>query len=251
LNDHSSTYSFIRTLTIEDRVYELYRFNCGHYRILRTTGMHPSIFNCDNGFDEHDFDNFCRDLDEELFLDAPYPVSDFYEDLKGINSKNGIQADGTFTFRLLEFGRVRLVRLQKLGAEHLLKVTARPLDEASATLQAAFELGFAAGQYATEKHSGEYFWAGVEACEWRKEGQPKATAERCRQGHRTRQAILKAAHEIYRDHPTLARNDMATARRAIQKLSLPGLKKDDGRPLSIDAITKHLRDARKRNTEKS
>jgi hypothetical protein len=60
--------------------------------------MHPSIFHCDNSFCEEDFESFCRDLDEELFLDAPSLVSDFCEDLKRINSKDGIRADGASNF---------------------------------------------------------------------------------------------------------------------------------------------------------
>jgi hypothetical protein len=82
-----------------------------------------------------------------------------------------------------------MIRLQKFGAEHILQATARPLHKAAAAIQAAFDLGFSAGQYATEKHSEEYFWAGLEACEWRKEGQPKAGAERRRQGNRTRDGV--------------------------------------------------------------
>jgi hypothetical protein len=90
----------------------------------------------------------------------------------------------------------------------------------------------------------DYISDGMAMANWRKEGLPAARAERLRQGQRSRTAILKAAKTLYAKDPALIRNDTMTAR-AIQRLRLPELQKGHDQQLGIDAITKHLREARK------
>jgi hypothetical protein len=80
--------------------------------------------------------------------------------------------------------------------------------------------------------------------EWRESGLPKARAERLRQGARSREAIVRAAKALYQTRPELIRNDTQTAR-AIQKMRLPELQRGYDHQLGLDAITKHLRSARK------
>lgn len=91
----------------------------------------------------------------------------------------------------------------------------------------------------------DYLYDGMAMSDWREEGLPKARAERLRQGERSRRAILNAAKTLYAKDATLTRNDMKTAR-AIRRLQLPELQKGCGQQLGLDAITKHLREARKR-----
>jgi hypothetical protein len=238
----------LRTFEIGDRVYELYArvcTECGEdfYSVMRTSGMNVSIFHFGHR-DMDGFEEFCKDVDEDLLFAAPQLVAEFLKDLQKINSKNGIEANFSFVFRLLEFGRIRMLRLKALGVEKALQDTAEKLPKESAKMQAAFELGFAAGQYAANKHSEDFFWEGVRTIEAREAGQERARLALSRKGKKTRAAVAHAAEEIRRSRPEIGHNIAAVARE-ILKLGKPELCRSDGRPISEETVCKYLREARK------
>ena len=244
----TSSVRTLRTLSIDDRTYELWARPCQEcgediYAVMRTSGPIVSIFKFDH-LEMDDFELFCRDIDEDLLLTAPQLASDFYEDLQKVNSSSGIEADFSFAFRLLEFGRTRLSLLQALGAEEALRDTSEKLPKESAAIQAAFELGFAAGQYATEKHTEDFFWAGVRTVEARRAGQEQAKLALTVKGKKTRAAVMRAAEEVRRLRPEIAHNVAAVARE-IQKLGKAELCRSDGSPIQEETICKYLREARK------
>jgi hypothetical protein len=159
-----------------------------------------------------------------------------------VNSKLGIEADNSFAFRLLEYGRHRLAELSELGALDVLLTKDAPKNDQERALRLAFELGSAAAEYRIMRAYEPYMVKGIAVAEWREDGLPKARAERLRQGERSRSAILKAARELYAKRPELMRNDTETARE-ILRLNLPALQKGQGHQLGLDSITKYLRQA--------
>jgi hypothetical protein len=238
----------LQTFEIDDRTYELYAYACTEcgkdfHTVMRTSGMIVSIFHFGHR-DMEDFEEFCSYIDEDLLFTAPQLASEFLRDLQKVNSENGIQADFSFTFRLLEFGRTRMSRLRALGAEEALLDTSEKLPKESAKIQAAFELGFAAGQHAATKHSEEFFWEGIRTFEAREAGQERARQALSLKGKKTRAAVAQAAEEIRRRRPEIAHNIAAVARE-ILKLGRPELCRSDGSPISEDTICKYLREARK------
>ncbi len=168
----------VRTLTIGDRTYDLFVHPCGGcgedvYTVMRFSGMITSIFRF-HDLDVDDFQNFCKDIDEDLLLRAPELASGFYRDLGEINSKDGIQSDLSMAFRLLEYGRTRILRLRALGVESAIHDKSEDLPNESAAIQVAFELGYAAGLYSAIKESEDYYWAGVQTVHAREAGQKSA-----------------------------------------------------------------------------
>jgi hypothetical protein len=80
--------------------------------------------------------------------------------------------------------------------------------------------------------------------EWRTAGLPKAREERLRQGAKSRAEVVTAAKQLYRSDPLLVRNDTETARRILE-MRLPALRRGNNRQMSLDAVTRHLRAARR------
>ena len=244
----------IKNYTIDDREYSLHTFNCPDcqeegYRIYRITGIQSSCFILPSNFDPCQFEGLCVEIDEDLLQCAADLVMDFYQDLNKVNSASGIHIDGTYSSRLLEYGRTRVIRLRKLDAFDALISKDKPNCSFAVALQSAFEFGFAAGQYAATKHSEDLFWEGVFARKAREEGQARARDALIKKGQKTRQIVIKAAQAVYAANPELMRNDAAAAR-AVQKLDWPDLR-PNGKILSQDSITKHLRETRKRNCPKN
>lgn len=213
---------------------------------MRSSGMHVSFYHF-HDLSPDDFEEFCKEIDDDLFVSAPQLASEFYQDLKEINSTDGIKADFSFKFRVLEFGRIRMSRIKELGFERALRDTSERLCTESAAIQAAFELGFAAGQYSANKHSEEYFWAGVQTVEAREAGQERARRALVSKGKKTRAAIARAAEEVRHRRPDIAHNVAALARE-ILKLDWPELIRSDGSRMKEETVCKYLREARKRNT---
>ena len=200
-------------------------------------------------YDESDFEPFVARIDEELLMEAADLIEEFRLDLDEVNCAHGIEADHSFGFRLLEYGRHRLITLKKLGMLDVLFSKEPPQTEQERAVRAAFELGSAASEHRVMRHYEEYLRDGMAMSEWREDGLPKARAERLRQGERSRSAIARAAKQLYAENPELLRNDTETAR-AIQAMHLDELQKGGGgQQLGIDAITKHLRESRR--TERS
>jgi hypothetical protein len=214
------------------------------YTVMRSSGMIFAMFNFGHMDVDDDFEVFCKDIDEDLLAKAPQLILEFRADLDKINSEHGIDADLSFPFRLLEFGRVKIVQLKKLGVVDALQDTSENLSKESAALQAAFEFGFAAGQYAVHKHSEEFFWAGVNTLQAREVGQERARRALTLKGKKTRAAVERAAEEVRRRRPDIAHNIAALARE-IQKLGNDELCRSDGSPIAEGTICKYLRERRK------
>ncbi len=246
---HTGSYEPIQELKIEDRQYDLMSRACSscgteHFEIWRWSGASFARYKMPPDFTVDAFLQFVEPLDEQLLETAPDILEGFCEKLYEVNSSTGVEADFSFSFRLLEYARRRLATLDKLGVLEAIESVEEPKDASSIALRAAFELGSAAAEHRLMVSWEDYLHDGVAMSEWRNAGLPKARQERIRQGAKTRSAILKAASQLYQDHPELLRNDSETARRII-RLHLPGLQKGNNQQVGLDAITRHLRDARR------
>jgi hypothetical protein len=241
--------SCLKTLQIQDRHYSLCSYpckKCGEpvLSITRIAGASVARYFLPHNADEDDFEFFAQSMDETLLNQSSDLLRDFHSKLQEVNSELGMHIDGSFASRLLEYGRQRVLKLQRLGLFDALLATGAPKNRPQEAVRTAFELGMAAAEHRLIDTYEDYLLDGMAMADWREEGLPAARAERLRQGQRSRTAILKAAKSLYEKDPTLIRNDARTAR-AIQRLEFPELEKGYGHQLGIDAITKHLREARK------
>ena len=236
-------------IKISDRQYDLmkrYCAGCGieHYEIWRWSGVSRSRYLMKNYFETDHFEIFVDQIDEKLLESSASMIKDFHAELIKKNSLNGIEAEFSFEFRLLEYGRQRAMTLQKLDALDILLSEVPPETPHKQAIVAAFELGMAAAEHRVMVDFEDYMHAGAAISEWRESGLPKARAERLRQGAKTRAAVNNAARQLYERRPELIRNDLETARE-ILKLKIPALQKGSGQQLGLDAITRCLRSARK------
>jgi hypothetical protein len=245
----TSKYAPVRELTIDDRRYDLMPrqcSNCGveHYEIWRWCGASFARYKMPPHFTVDGFEEFVYRLDDQLLESSYDLVEQFREALEEVNSPQGIEADFSFSFRLLEYGRQRASLLQKLGFLDAVTLKDAPTKPDAIAVRTAFELGVAAAEHRLMVHYEDYVHDGIAMSEWRDSGLPKARQERLRQGAKTRAAILEATKRLYEKNPALVRNDCETARQIV-KLRLPALQKGNSQCLSLDAITRHLRDARR------
>ncbi len=197
----------------------------------------------DESFGEADFETYVENIDDTLLQAAPDLFEDYYHRLMAKNSELGIEADGSFAFRLLEYGRHRASKLSKLGMLDAIITRDEPATQEATAVRAAFELGMAAAEHRFLDFYEEYVFDGIAISEWRESGLPKARAERLRQGKLTHTAVVNAARALYQREPSLVRNDSETARR-IRSMKIPALQKGGGSTVGVDAITRHLRSAR-------
>lgn len=245
MSEESSKYKPIRQIQIADRRYELLCLPCSvcgkdYYEIFRWTSCNLSRYRMPDDFDPNDFETFVDNIDGLLLETAPELFEKFWECLDSINSPNGIDADFSFAFRLIEYGRQKTSALKKLGYLDAITMPSQPTKPDQSAVRLAFELGYAVSQHQIMANFENYFDDGYAMSEWRESGLPKAREERLRQGARTRAAIAKAAERLYTEDHSLIRNDLETARR-ILKLDIPELQKGNGLQIGIDAITRHLR----------
>jgi len=183
-------------------------------------------------------------LDDQFLQTSDKLLDEFHRELTDKNSPDGIQADFSYEFRLLEYGRQRVIALQKLGLFDVLLSDETPTRNSQLAVRLAFELGVAVAEHRLMTIYEDYIHDGVAMSEWRHAGLPLAREERLRQGLRTRREILGAAKKLYAADPSLVRNDSETARRVL-RMQLPALQKGGNQQLSLDAITRHLRAARR------
>jgi hypothetical protein len=242
----------LREREIGDRQYSLHRRICSqcnepHLEVWRWSGASFSRYHPTEGFDVEHFDQFVEEVDEMLLMEAPDLFGDFSRALVAKNSAGGIEADGSFAFRLLEYARHRAGALDKLGMLDAITQKSTPTNEPEKAVRLAFELGMAAAEHRFMDIYEGYVDAGISQEEWREAGHERARDERIRLGKKTRNAIVAAAKRLYADSPGLIRNDMETARQ-IQRLHLPELEKGQGHQVGHDAIARHLRGARKDGT---
>jgi hypothetical protein len=250
-NTEVDNYEPVRNLQIADSRYELLlrgRCSCCDrdiYEIWRWSGAIFSRYRMPQGFDVKDFEQFVRDLDQQLLQPAHAMLADFKVELERVNSpEKGIEADFSFSFRLIEYARQRAISLERLGFLDTLQCDTIPNQSDQMAVRAAFEFGYSAALHSMIVNYEDYIHDGIAMSRWRCAGLPKAQRERLRQGQKSRAEILQAARRLYEDDPTLVRNDSETARRII-KLRLPGLQKGNNQQLGLDAITRHLRAARR------
>ena len=244
-----NSYDPIDTIDISNRKYDLHCRACAecsgrHYQIWRWSGASFACFRMRPDFHPDDFAGFVAMIDEQLLQCSADLLEDFRTELEKVNSPQGIEADWSFSFRLIEYARQRASFLDRVGHFDTLLHRGPSEDQLSQVIRAAFELGSAAAEHRIMVNYEQYFWDGIAMSEWRDAGLPKAIEERRRQGARTRAQIVKAACDLYSKNPALIRNDLETARQ-ISKMRLPGLQKGNGVQLTVDAITKHIRSARK------
>jgi hypothetical protein len=236
------------SMTIEDRAYELRERRCEkcetlHLEVWRWCGLSFSRYFMPDDFDPKNFQTFVDHIDDMLLMRACDVFGDFFQDLAKVHSPAGMVADGSFSFRLLEYARHRCATLKKQNLLDAITSEDSPGTDVEKAVRAAFELGMATAEHRLIAVYEDYVYDGMALEDWRESGLPKARAERLRQGARTRGAIVKAAKRVYALNRDLIRNDVEAARR-ILKLDLPELQKGHGMQIGIDAVTRHLRAAR-------
>ena len=240
----------LKELSVGDRRYELHSRGtcscCGQemFEIWRWAGALFSRFVLVNDFDADVFDDYVQQLDEQFLESSAEILSYFNNEICKINSEEGIKDDGSYAFRLAEYGRQRVIALQQLKSFDVLLSRDKPADNQGKAVMAAFELGFAAALHRMMINYEDYVWDGIAMEEWRTAGLPKAREERLRQGAKTRAEIVSAAKRLYRSDPILVRNDTETARRILD-MRLPALQRGNNQQVGIDAITRHLRASRR------
>lgn len=239
----------IDELQLGDRQYQLLARQCtkcgeDHYEIWRWCGASFARWHMPSGFKFDEFYRYVEMADEQLLMNSDDLLNDFHTELERVNSPEGIQADWSYSFRLVEYARQRMSLLNRLGFLDVLLTRDTPTDTHLIALRAAFELGHAAAERRLLSDYEDALFDGFAIAEWREAGLPKAREERIRQGERTRAEILKAAAILYAKDPSLLRNDSETARQML-KMNLPGLQKGNGVQVTVDAITRHLRDSRR------
>lgn len=238
----------LKSKTIFDREYTLFQRLCSncevwHYEIYRWCGASFSRYHMAAGFEAEDFEYFVEGLDERLLESAADMIQDFHRSLTSKNSELGIEADGSFAFRLLEYGRHRISRLQKLHMLDVIISNDKPKTSKAEAVRVAFELGMATAEFRLLDTYEDYLLDGMAMSEWRESGLPRAREERIRLGKVTHKAVVEAARTLYSKDQLLVRNDSETARR-IRALNIPELEKGGGITVGVDAITRHLRSAR-------
>ncbi|MBG0794722.1 hypothetical protein IYY11_15310 [Methylocystis sp. H62] len=239
----------IDELKVGDRQYQLLSRKCAscdedHYEIWRWCGASFARWHMPHGFKFDEFRRYVELADEQLLMNSDDLLNDFHAELQRVNTPDGIKADWSYSFRLVEYARQRTSLLNRLGFLDVL-LTKEPLtDTHLIALRAAFELGHAASERRLLAEYEDALFDGFAMAEWREAGLPKAREERIRQGERTRAEVLNAAAALYAKDPSLVRNDSETARQML-KMNLPGLQKGNGVQVTVDAITRHLRDSRR------
>jgi hypothetical protein len=196
-------------------------------------------------FDQDAFDKYVEDLDAQFLQSSADILAEFYQELRTVSSPEGIDADFSYEFKLIEYGRQRASELQKLGYIEVLTSPDPVSRNDEVAIRLAFELGFAVAEHRLIAAYEDYICDGIAMSEWRSAGLPRARQERLRQGARTRQEVLNAAKRLYEKDASLVRNDSETARR-ILAMRLPGLQKKENVQLSVDAVTRHLREGRRK-----
>jgi hypothetical protein len=245
-----SEFTPLKSFAIEDRTYELHTRGicscCGQqmFEVWRWNGAIFSRYILHNNFDTDQFEAYVQDLDREFLECSADLLGGFRHELSKINSENGINDDGSYAFRLAEYGRQRVIALQALKSFDLLLSREKPIDDHGKAVMAAFELGFAAAYHRMMISYEDYVYDGISMEEWRTAGLPKAREERLRQGAKTRACVVTAAKQLYRSEPMLVRNDTETARRILE-MRLPALRRGNNQQMSVDAVTRHLRAARR------
>jgi hypothetical protein len=181
----SGAYEPIMQIVIVERHYDLMSRQCSnceahHREIWRWSGSSFARYRMRPDFTDDDFEQFVGIIDAQLLQSAPDLLEEFHEELQKVNCPQGIEADFTFAFRLVEYGRQRVLTLQKLRHFDDLVAEEAPTEPDAIAVRAAFELGVAAAEHRIMVAYEGYFWDGIAMSEWREAGLPKARQERLR-----------------------------------------------------------------------
>ena len=103
-------------------------------------------------------------LDEQFIQSSSELFAEFYRELQKKNSPEGIEADTSFEFRLLEYGRQRASALDELGYLDALVADKPVTDEVHLATRLSFELGYAAAEHHVMTVYEDYLHAGVARC---------------------------------------------------------------------------------------
>jgi hypothetical protein len=229
-SDSQDSYPVIKSIKVHDRKYDLLKTYCSscnqeHFEVLRFCGTTFARYWFPADLTEKDF--AVEIIDDKLLETSADMLNYFYGELEKVNTPEGIEANFSMEFRLLEYGRQRVSELQKMKFLDALLNRDPPATDVEKALRLAFEFGAAVAEHKTMTCYEDYMWDGIAMSEWRESGLPKAREERLRQGVRTRNAIAAAAKTLFKHSPELIRNDSETAR-AILKMRLPELQKGNG-----------------------
>jgi hypothetical protein len=108
-------YNQLRERKIGDRQYELVSRGqcscCGEHvlEIWRWSGASVSRYRMKQHFDQENFDAYVESLDEQFLQSSADILEDYYRELQKVNSPEGIEADYSVEFRLMEYGRQRVL----------------------------------------------------------------------------------------------------------------------------------------------
>ncbi len=226
-NSASRGYEPISERQIADRKYDLLSRGpcscCGVeiFEIWRWSGASFSRYKTPPNFTAEEFDYFVELIDEQLLQSSSELLEGFHARLQDRNSKEGIDADYSYAFRLMEYGRQKVCALEKMKYLRVLTSNDIPRNKTEEAIRLSFELGYAAAEYRLIDVYEDYVHDGIAMSEWRHAGLPKAREERLRQGMRTRNEVQAAAKRLYAENPLLIRNNSETARKILKLNCLP------------------------------
>jgi hypothetical protein len=247
----SSETTLARTIKLDDTSYDLYVGPCKccgiiRYRLMRCNGASFSIYEISET-DCETLDEYVAELHSVLVVDVKTKLTGLREIIEETNSRGLFEADGMSPFRVGLIDKARLItnRLSKKGLMDEILTRHNDLDHDVAS---AFILGCIATELHWLSMHEEAVIEGYAHIEGRENGRPLALAARVRQGKKSRNAVRTAAEKLYDENPALMHNDAQTAAK-IERLKLDGLRKRDGTFLGTEAIVKHLRAIRPKDSQ--
>jgi hypothetical protein len=149
----SRGYEPIREHKIDDRKYELLSRGpyscCGveMFEVWRWSGASFSRYKTPKNFTAEEFVTFIELIDEQLLQSSSELLEEFHTKLQNKNSGEGIYADYSYAFRLMEYGRQKTSALERLNCLRVLTSNDAPKNKTEQAARLSFELGYAAAEY--------------------------------------------------------------------------------------------------------
>jgi hypothetical protein len=210
--------------------------------LTRSCGSSLSVYHITQEQCDH-LDDYIAKLHQSFAYDVQTKLSYLIAAIRDCNSQGFFEAEEMDVHHVRLIDKARLIVDRFAKRKILTKILQHP-DDIKNDLVAAFLLGCLAT---------ENFWIvthekavteGYTQIEGRRTGRPLAVAARKRQGQRSRAEVIAAAETLYQKDAALRRNDTKTAM-LISEMKPQALRKRDGTYLGVDAIIKHLREARR------
>ncbi len=251
MSSHDLKKTFVETAELElnGSKYTLLERECSccgklFHEIWREDRFLLSRYRMKQSVSVDEFNVICEDIEEGSFISTAEIMKNFWENLQEINSENGIDYEDSVKFKYIEHARQKYVILNKRGlAQHLFDDNISE-ERDKENVRIAFQLGAAAMMQSFMSYGEEHFIEGMRVSEWRERGLPAARIERLRQGRVSRSSIVACAKEAIAQNGLLARNDTSLAKHILARYP-DRLKKINGSQLSVSAVCKHLREARR------